>query len=254
MKKPLEVVASAVRALDGQVFSPRRDSGGAAGGAALLGGGFPLSRQAASLGEPLYEAQPPTGHPDVAEAWVNTGALLGRMNFALGLAHNRFPATRVDLGKALVGVDRRRPEDGLSMVVPHGDPDYYPARGSIAIARPAAGTSGTTIDLDGLFGLHPAMEPLTALRDARRLAVVHACGSPDTTRSHFDAQDYMESGTPGIKSTGDGWLARGLQALPSRGASPFRAVAIRREPPVDCRACGFSWRWSQRSARCCATR
>ncbi|MEK7446965.1 MAG: DUF1800 domain-containing protein [candidate division NC10 bacterium] len=117
IKKPLEVVASAVRALDGQVFSPGRDSGGAAGGAALLGGGFPLSRQAASLGEPLYEAQPPTGHPDVAEAWVNTGALLGRMNFALGLAHNRFPATRVELGKALVGVDRRRPEEVLDRLL-----------------------------------------------------------------------------------------------------------------------------------------
>jgi uncharacterized protein (DUF1800 family) len=83
----------------------------------LLGGGFPLSRQAARLGEPLYEAQPPTGHPDVAEAWVNTGALLGRMNFALGLAHNRFPATRVDLGKALVGMDRRRPEEVLDRLL-----------------------------------------------------------------------------------------------------------------------------------------
>ena len=180
-----------------------------------------------------------------------TAGLGGVPRFLLRAAYAEGRSARP---RILIAVFQRGAVDGLSMVVPHGDPDYYPARGSIAIARPAAGTSGTTIDLDGFFGLHPAMEPLKALWDARRLAVVHACGSPDTTRSHFDAQDYMESGTPGIKSTGDGWLARGLQALPSRGASPFRAVAIRREPPVDCRACGFSWRWSRRSARCCATR
>ena len=128
--------------------------------------------------------------------------------------------------RILIAVFQRGAVDGLSMVVPHGDPDYYAARGSIAIARPAPGTSETTLDLDGFFGLHPAMEPLTPLWAARRLAVVHACGSPDTTRSHFDAQDYMESGTPGIKSTADGWLARGLHSLPRGGASPFRAVAM----------------------------
>ena len=128
--------------------------------------------------------------------------------------------------KVLIAVFQRGAVDGLSMVVPHGDPDYYSARGAIAIARPASGQPDATVDLDGFFGLHPAMAPLKPLWDARRLALVHACGSPDITRSHFDAQDYMESGTPGVKSTADGWLARGLQATPHAGASPFRAVAM----------------------------
>jgi uncharacterized protein (DUF1501 family) len=82
------------------------------------------------------------------------------------------------------------------------------------------------VDLDGFFGLHPAMGSLRPLWDDKRLAIVHACGSPDTTRSHFDAQDYMESGTPGVKTTQDGWLARGLQGVPATPASPFRAVAM----------------------------
>jgi uncharacterized protein (DUF1501 family) len=128
--------------------------------------------------------------------------------------------------KVLIAVFQRGAVDGLSMVVPHGDPDYYSARGAIAIARPAGGQPDTTVDLDGFFGFHPAMSPLRPLWDARRLAVVHACGSPDITRSHFDAQDYMESGTPGVKSTADGWLARGLHATPRASASPFRAVAM----------------------------
>ncbi len=128
--------------------------------------------------------------------------------------------------KTLIAVFQRGAVDGLSMVVPHGDPDYYGARGAIAIARPASGQPETTVDLDGFFGLHPAMTPLKPLWDARRLAIIHACGSADTTRSHFDAQDYMESGTPGVKSTADGWLARGLQATPRATSSPFRAVAM----------------------------
>ena len=128
--------------------------------------------------------------------------------------------------KVLIAVFQRGAVDGLSMVVPHGDPDYYAARGGIAIAPPAAGNAEATLDLDGFFGLHPAVAPLRPLWDGRRLAVVHACGSPDTTRSHFDAQDYMESGTPGVKSTADGWLARGLQATARPGASPFRGVAM----------------------------
>ena len=127
--------------------------------------------------------------------------------------------------KVLVVVFQRGAVDGLSMLVPHGDGDYYGARGSIAIARPNTGADGA-IDLDGFFGLHPSLSGLKPLWDERRLAAVHAIGSPDTTRSHFDAQDYMESGTPGVKSTGDGWLARGLAAQPDPQASPFRAVAL----------------------------
>ena len=133
--------------------------------------------------------------------------------------------------KVLIAIFQRGAVDGLSMVVPHGDPEYYRARGSIAIGRPAAGNPETAIDLDGYFGLHPALDSLRPLWDVRRLALVHACGSPDTTRSHFDAQDYMESGTPGVKSTPDGWLARGVEALPRASAAPFRAVALGSQLP-----------------------
>ncbi|HEY7868573.1 MAG TPA: DUF1501 domain-containing protein, partial [Methylomirabilota bacterium] len=162
-------------------------------------------------------------------SFMKSGALA---LFALGgpprfLVRAALADTRTERPKILIAVFQRGAVDGLSMVVPHGDPDYYAARGNIAIARPAPGGAETTRDLDGFFGLHPALGPLRPLWDDRRLAIVHACGSPDTTRSHFDAQDYMESGTPGVKSTPDGWLARGLAALPPRApASPFRAVSL----------------------------
>ncbi len=142
------------------------------------------------------------------------------------LLRSAFAEGRAARPRILIAVFQRGAVDGLSMVVPHGDRDYHAARGSIAIGRPAAGAVDAAIDLDGFFGLHPAMAPLKPLWDAGRLAVVHACGSPDPTRSHFDAQDYMESGTPGVKSTTDGWLARGLGAVPRGGGSPFRAVAL----------------------------
>ena len=127
--------------------------------------------------------------------------------------------------KVLVAVFQRGAVDGLSMVVPYGDRDYAAARASIAIRPPGGGDADAAQDLDGFFALHPALEPLMPMWRTRALAVVHACGSPDRTRSHFDAQDYMESGTPGVKSTPDGWLARavGTRAAPS---SPFRAVAL----------------------------
>jgi uncharacterized protein (DUF1501 family) len=130
--------------------------------------------------------------------------------------------------KLLVTIFQRGAVDGLNMVVPFGDGAYYQARPSIAIARP--GLSDGAIDLNGFFGLHPRMTALKPLWDSRSLAVVHACGSPDTTRSHFDAQDYMESATPGIKSTRDGWLNRYLQF--ARDAhDPLNAVAMTRQMP-----------------------
>jgi uncharacterized protein (DUF1501 family) len=128
-------------------------------------------------------------------------------------------------GKVLVAVFQRGAVDGLSMVMPYGDPGYTAARPSIGLLPPKPGESERAIDLDGFFALHPALAPLVPLWESRALAVVHACGSPDTTRSHFDAQDYMESGTPGIKSTPDGWLARAIRTR-SKRASPFRAVAM----------------------------
>jgi uncharacterized protein (DUF1501 family) len=129
-------------------------------------------------------------------------------------------------GKVLVALFQRGAVDGLSVVVPHGDGAYYAARPSIALPRPRRGDPATVLDLDGYFGLHPALAPLLPLWEAKTLAVIPACGSPDVTRSHFDAQDYMESGTPGVKSTPDGWLGRAAGALPAAGASPFRAVAL----------------------------
>jgi uncharacterized protein (DUF1501 family) len=128
--------------------------------------------------------------------------------------------------KVLVAIFQRGAVDGLSMVPPYGDPGYYAARGGIALARPQSGNGATALDLDGFFGLHPALAPLAPLWSARTLAVVHACGSPDVTRSHFDAQDYMESGTPGVKSTADGWLGRAVGALARERATAFRAVAL----------------------------
>jgi uncharacterized protein (DUF1501 family) len=126
--------------------------------------------------------------------------------------------------KLLIAIFQRGAVDGLNMVVPHGERAYYASRPSIAIPRP--GGDDTAIDLDGFFAFHPRLRPLKPLYDRGELAVIHACGSPDHTRSHFDAQDYMESGTPGVKSTDDGWLNRTLEARRVEQASPFRAVAL----------------------------
>ncbi|MBM4443236.1 MAG: DUF1501 domain-containing protein [Candidatus Rokubacteria bacterium] len=127
--------------------------------------------------------------------------------------------------KILVAVFQRGAVDGLSMVPPYGDPAYRAARPELALAPPRRGESATALDLDGHFALHPALAPLMPLWEARGLAVVHACGSPDNTRSHFDAQDYMETGTPGVKSTPDGWLGRTARTLPE-SRSPLRSVAL----------------------------
>lgn len=138
--------------------------------------------------------------------------------------------------KKLVVLFQRGAADGLNIVVPHGESSYYSMRPSIAIPRPSTGNL-SAIDLDGFFGLHPSMAAFKPLWDAKHLAIVHAAGSPDTTRSHFDAQDYMESGTPGYKGTEDGWLNRAVASLkqqntgasskaPDTKDSPFRAIAL----------------------------
>jgi uncharacterized protein (DUF1501 family) len=132
--------------------------------------------------------------------------------------------------KLVIAIFQRGAVDGLNMIVPHGEADYYRLRPTIAIPRPGRGTDASAIDLDGFFGLHPSMAPLKPLWDNHSLAIVHACGSPDNTRSHFDAQDYMESATPGIKATRDGWLNRYLQAS-SEERNPLRGVALARTMP-----------------------
>ena len=125
--------------------------------------------------------------------------------------------------KRLVVVFLRGAVDGLNVVVPHGDEAYYLARPTIAVPRPGADKGA--IDLDGHFGLHPALGALKPFWDERSLAFVQAAGSPDVTRSHFDAQDYMESGTPGRKSTADGWMNRLLSQLPGTHA-PTSALSF----------------------------
>jgi uncharacterized protein (DUF1501 family) len=125
--------------------------------------------------------------------------------------------------KRLVVIFQRGAADGLNIVVPHGERAYYAMRPSINIPRNAV------IDLDGFFGLHPSLSPFQPLWKQRHLAIIHAAGSPDPTRSHFDAQDFMESGTPGLKATEDGWLNRALRSLPQpapAGQSAFRAIAL----------------------------
>lgn len=119
----------------------------------------------------------------------------------------------------LVVVFQRGAADGLNIVVPYREKNYYAMRPSIAIPQ------NQVLDLDGFFGLHPSLAAFKPLYDAKQMAIVHAVGSPDGTRSHFDAQDYMESGTPGVKSTEDGWLNRALHRT-DPGEAPFQAIAL----------------------------
>jgi uncharacterized protein (DUF1501 family) len=159
-----------------------------------------------------------------AFAVVGTAALPG---FLTRAAYGTVdPGTR---NRRLVVIFQRGAADGLNIVVPHGEAPYYVMRPTINIPEKSV------IDLDGFFGLHPAMSSFEPLWKQKHLAIVHASGSPDPTRSHFDAQDFMESGTPGLKSTDDGWLNRCLHELPaatglpaSSAADPsaFRAIAL----------------------------
>jgi uncharacterized protein (DUF1501 family) len=130
--------------------------------------------------------------------------------------------------KILVAIFQRGAADGLNVVVPHGEASYYSLRPTISVPRPSSLSDQrgqSAIDLDGFFGLHPSLAPLKPLFDQKHLAIVDAVGSPDPTRSHFDAQDYMESGTPGLKATDSGWMNRALPK-PEGKPSPVRAVAL----------------------------
>jgi len=151
--------------------------------------------------------------------------------------------TAAERGKVLICLFQRGAADALNVVVPHGEASYYALRPTIGIPRPTQGLATAAIDLDGFFGLHPSLAPFKPLYDRGLLAPVHAVGSPSATRSHFDAQDYMETGTPDDKTTVDGWLNRYLAVkgtcaecqLGSGGAlarsSPFRAVSLTPQTP-----------------------
>jgi uncharacterized protein (DUF1501 family) len=132
--------------------------------------------------------------------------------------------------KQLIAIFQRGAVDGLNMIVPYGDKEYFRARPSIAVPRPGGGDDAAS-DLDGFFGLHPRLSPLKPYWDQRTLAIVHAVGSPDSTRSHFDAQDYLETATPGVKSTQDGWLNRYLQARHAKSSGGIRAVSVTPQLP-----------------------
>jgi uncharacterized protein (DUF1501 family) len=155
-------------------------------------------------------------------------AVIGTAAIPAFLTRAAYAAERAGASnKRLVVIFQRGAADGLNIVVPHHERAYYAMRPSINIPRNAV------LDLDGFFGLHPSLSPFLPLWKQRQLAIVHAAGSPDPTRSHFDAQDFMESGTPGVKATEDGWLNRALHSVPQHSPSQiatsqsaFRAIAL----------------------------
>ncbi len=176
-------------------------------------------------------------------AFVKSGGL-AVVTMGLSPSFLRRTAFGMDLefapkGKTLVCLFQRGAADALNVVVPHGEKAYYALRPSIAIPRPVGlgrqlGGGESALDLDGFFGLHPALAPLKPLYDRGILAPVHAVGSPSATRSHFDAQDYMETGTPDIKGTTDGWLNRYLAVqgtCAECARNPFRAVSLTPQTP-----------------------
>src|ERR1700719_3469497 len=149
--------------------------------------------------------------------WLSAGAGLLMPGAAVWAADN--DGSR----KRLIVILLRGAVDGLNVVVPYNDPHYYESRPTIAIGRP--GTDQGVLSLDGHFGLHPALAGLLPLWNDKTLAFVQAAGSPDATRSHFDAQLFIENGTPGRSTTPDGWMNRLLAALPEPHG-PIDAVSI----------------------------
>lgn len=149
---------------------------------------------------------------------INLPSWMPRLAFA--------PQGQAPRGDVLVCVFQRGAMDGLNALVPVGDSNYYRNRSKLAISQPKTGDSKSAIALDNFFGLHPALKGLKPIWDAGQLAPIHACGSPDPTRSHFDAMQYMEAGAPGNKSLGTGWLGRHLMTLNNGNTSPLRAVGM----------------------------
>jgi uncharacterized protein (DUF1501 family) len=175
-------------------------------------------------------------------AFVKSGAL-ALVTMGLSPSFLRRTAFGAELvaapkGKVLICLFQRGAADALNMIVPHGEKAYYSMRPSIAIPRPSGSSRSVSpdaaIDLDGFFGLHPSLAPFKSLYERGLLAPVHAVGSPSATRSHFDAQDYMETATPDVKGTQDGWLNRYLAVkgtCDECNASPFRAVSLTQQTP-----------------------
>lgn len=169
----------------------------------------------------------------------NTGIAVFGITALPPFLRNAMAATTGGGKRVLVVLFQRGAVDGLNAVVPYAEQNYYQMRPTIAIPRPGRGGSdgaqGAAIDLDGFFGLHPNLAPLVPLFKQGMLAVVHATGSPDPSRSHFQAQDYMEAGTPGIPSTQDGWLNRALQQERIAKPPTLRAIAVSPNLPLTLR-------------------
>ncbi len=162
-------------------------------------------------------------------ALASFGLMSVAPNFLHQFANAQTLADKNGKKKILITIFQRGAVDGLNMVVPYGESEYYDLRRNIAVAKP--NQADGAIDLNGFFGLHPSLKPFETFWKNKQLAVIHSVGSPDNTRSHFDAQDYMEAGTPGVKSTRDGWLNRILQTTQAPKDSPFRAVAMAQQTP-----------------------
>lgn len=138
-------------------------------------------------------------------------AAAGSAGLLMPLGQNAWAARGAQPGPRLVVLFLRGAVDGLNVVAPYAEEAYYDYRPSIAINRP--GEADGLLDLDGHFGLHPALASLIPLWHQRQLAFIHACGSPDPDRSHFEAQAYMETATPGVPTTRSGWMNRLASAL-----------------------------------------
>jgi uncharacterized protein (DUF1501 family) len=155
--------------------------------------------------------------------FLRSAGALAALGAVPGFLGRALAASEAATGKTLVLLFLRGGADGLSIVPPVGDPAYRAARPALALAAP--GNDGGALRLDDVFALHPALAPLMPLWSEGTLGIVHAAGLPGATRSHFDAQDFCESGTPGLKSTADGWLNRAVQRT-SGPDGAFRVVAM----------------------------
>ncbi len=159
----------------------------------------------------------------------SSGLAMLSLGFAPGFLSRAVAARIATNKKILLAIFQRGGADGLSMVPPVGDPEYYALRPTLAIPRPGEG-DGAALKLDDTFGLHPALSSLAPLYQAGALAMVHAVGSPKPTRSHFDAQDFIEGGIPGALAP-DGWLNRAMQTEAAGDFGAFRAVALQSNLP-----------------------